>query len=689
MNGNSFIKIKSKNLMKKINIVLALILLSCNFLLAQTWDILDKSMAAYNQNDGASNNQAWALVQAGSAGSVITQQAGYVNFVKTNAGSTVRWAWLRPSKPLVDLNVGTAYSIEVKARVKPVGVPDESSYFEANQISLRLGGKGIAAPIYIKYGNGVTGGFVSTSSSGTTNTYSINTSDWQVYRWVFHPDQLKYDVYIKGVAEPIFENVGIVTTADQNGIYVGAESYHRCNIDIGYVKMGTGAFYSKPKITSVLLSAIGQGDDKMETIVATVNTLQIDNNTKLLISLVDGDDNTVVDAVEAIVSQNKATINFTIPAGLNKGKYYIKAAAPGEKIGDVSITPQKAEYLITTSAFEGKNLATFGNSITIALNSWAYQVYKNLRFGNLYNGAISAAVWYKRERTIAGQTVQTQNYYDSDFAGIRTSEPTSEDVLQHQMRINNCAIVHLQKYFIELDRKAAPTPDVIIFSYGTNDEVINMGDAESALQGNDLNKVDLFKMAGALRWSIDTLKSRFPDAKIYVALPLQSTRTGKNDDNLKKIEMLKKVCDAKSIPYFDCYNESGITVENSTTYLGDGLHPNEAGKVIHGAYITRKLEEIAENATSLPFISKKTNNKGSVSISANVLLPRQNLSLTSVENESPMSEVSVYSIAGNEVFSKSISSNKYTFHAPATSGVYIVSVTLEDKSSRDFKFLVK
>lgn len=130
-------------------------------------------------------------------------------------------------------------------------------------------------------------------------------------------------------------------------------------------------------------------------------------------------------------------------------------------------------------------------------------------------------------------------------------------------------------------------------------------------------------------------------------------------------------------------------MENSTTYLGDGLHPNEAGKVIHGAYITKKLEEITESATSLPFVSKKSNNKGAVSISANVLLPRQNLSLTSIENESPMSEVSVYSIAGNEVFSKSISSNKYTFHAPATSGVYIVSVTLEDKSSRDFKFLVK
>lgn len=675
--------------MRKIYFVLALILLSGNFLFAQTWDILDKSMATYNQNDGATNNQAWAVTQAGSAGGVLTQQAGYVNFIKTNAGSTVRWAWLRPSQPFTDLKPGTAYSIEVKARVKPIGIPDESSYFEANQISLRLGGKGIAAPIYLKYGDGLTGGFVSASSGGTSNTYTLNTSDWQVYRWVFHPDQLKYDVYIKGVEEPIFENISIAATADQNGIYVGAESYHRCNIDIEYVKMGTGAFYSKPKITSVVLSAGGQGDDKTGTIVTTVNTLQIEDNTKLLISMVDGENNTIVDAMEAVVLQNKVTINFSIPGGLKRGKYYIKAAAPGGKIGDISITAQKAEYLITTTAFEGKNLATFGNSITIAANSWAYQVYKNLRFGNLYNGAISAAVWYKRERTVAGQTIQTQNYYDPNFAGIMTSEPTSADVVLHQKRINNCAIVHLQKYFIDLDKNAAPAPDVIIFSYGTNDEVINMGDAESALKGNDLRKVDLFKMAGALRWSIDTLRIRFPDAKIYVSLPLQSTRTGKNDDNLKKIEVLKKVCDAKSVPYFDCYNESGITVENSTTYLGDGLHPNEAGKVVHGAYITKKLEEVADNTTSIPSVFNRKRSKESVSISANVLHAKQNLSITAVANELPMSKVVVYSTGGNEVYRKSISTDRYTFQAPTASGVYLLSVTLKDKTTREFKFLVK
>ncbi len=679
--------------MRKIYFFLALILLSGNFLLAQTWNTLDKSMAAWNVNDGLDYNKAWVLAKGTSLTSnnySVTQGTGYVNIWKPYAAATNNYAFLTP--PSLTLVSNTAYTIEVKARVKSIDkitYPDTEAGFESNQISARLNGKNLA--IHLKYGTD-NEGYVAVKpavSHSDNEKYKINTTEWHTYKVVFHADNLMYDVYVDNVADPIFENVATIAMTGTNIIRLGAESFHRCNMDVEYVKMGIGDFYSKPKITSVVLSASGQGNDKTKTIVTSVNTLQIEDNTKLLISMVDGENNTIVDAMEAFVSQNKATINFTIPAGLKKGKYYVKAAVPGGKIGDINIAAQKAEYLITTSAFEGKNLATFGNSITAAENSWAHQVYKNLRFGNLYNGAISAAIWYKRERTVAGQTIQTQNFYDPDFAGIRTSAPTDEDVLQHQMRINNCAIVHLQKYFIDLDKNAAPAPDVIIFSYGTNDEVINMGDAESALQGNDLRKVDLFKMAGALRWSIDTLRIRFPNAKIYVSLPLQSTRTGKNDDNLKKIEVLKKVCDAKSVTYFDCYNESGITVENSTTYLGDGLHPNEAGKVVHGAYITKKLEEVADNATGLPSLSERGGEKALVSISANVLNARQNLSVTSVAHELPMSKVVVYSTGGNEVYRKSISTDRYTFQAPTASGVYLLSVTLKDKTTREFKFLVK
>jgi predicted GH43/DUF377 family glycosyl hydrolase len=326
--------------MKKTNFLFVFILFFGNCSFAQTWDILDKSMATWN-----GGNQAWEVYQNSSAGGVATQHTGYVNFTKTNAASSARWAWVRPATALADLTPGTAYSIEVKARVNAIGIADNATYFEANQIALRLGGKSTAAPIFLRYGNGVTGGSVSAVPGGT-NAYTVNTSDWQVYRWVFHPGHSTYDVYIDGVDEPIFENVGIGTTGDPNGIYFGAESYHRCNIDVEYVKMGTGDFFSKSKIVLVGLSSNSQVENTEKTIIVTAHTTMIDDGEKLLISLVDDDDNVLVDAVEALVSQDKAEANLTIPATVAKGNYFVKAAALNGKIGDVPIRPQTVQYFV-------------------------------------------------------------------------------------------------------------------------------------------------------------------------------------------------------------------------------------------------------------------------------------------------------------------------------------------------------
>ncbi|WP_316812299.1 SGNH/GDSL hydrolase family protein [Pedobacter heparinus] len=252
---------------------------------------------------------------------------------------------------------------------------------------------------------------------------------------------------------------------------------------------------------------------------------------------------------------------------------------------------QNKEEVPPKSVFEGKNLATFGNSITAAENSWAYQLSAALKFGNLYNGAVGGAIWSKRERTTgSGKKISTQNYNDADFAGISNSNAANPDDLAYQKRINNCAIVHIQKY---LDQKAVLTPDYIILSYGTNDlsSAAVLGDAEGALQEGNLDNLDLNTIAGAVKWCIKALKTKFPNAKLYLSLPLQAESENRNKDNLKKIDTIKKICDGMSVPYFDCYAESGITQENSKQYLRDGLHPNEDGKKIHGDYIIKKLKE--------------------------------------------------------------------------------------------------
>ncbi len=253
------------------------------------------------------------------------------------------------------------------------------------------------------------------------------------------------------------------------------------------------------------------------------------------------------------------------------------------------------------TVFKGKNLVAFGNSITSDQSnntSWAYQTRTRLEFGDLYNGAFAGACWYKRERSVTADPVwapagviRTQDYTDPKFAGYSNESNTGTEAFQRI--INNCAVVHVQKYLAG-NHWVSKSPDVIVLSYGTNDAAsATMGVAAEALAESDLAKLDLYTMAGAMKWCLVTLRNKFPGAKIYVAGPLQASLVkypNKNAENTQKIAVIKAVCEGLSIPYFDCYNESGITSGNADTYLRDGLHPNGAGQTVHANYIVRKLK---------------------------------------------------------------------------------------------------
>jgi hypothetical protein len=653
---------------KKIKItVITLILLTGNLLAAPAWDILDKPMAAWNANGGSSISRAWTTSQKGS-GIAVTQKDGYVNITKTGVAASNNYAFLIP--PALTLSTGTAYSFTVRARVH--AIPDAGET-EAHQISARFNERNMA--IYLRHGDENSGYISLTAEAVEEDRCPVNTSEWHVYRFVFHADNLGYDVYMDEIEAPVFENVPAAPMTGSNIIRLGAESTQRCNMDIEEVKMGTGDFYSKTKIVSVALSSDSHLEGIATTVTATVHTVLVNDSEKLRVSLVDSNDNTVIDATDAVVSQNRAEISLDIPATIPKGEYFVKAAAPDGKIGDVDVSPRKSACTIYTSRFAGKNLATFGNSITIAANSWAYQTHQKLGFGDLYNGAMSASVWCKREKTFDdGVTIWTQNFYDPGFSGITTLHDDNMTKEEYQKRINNCAIVHVQKYL----KQKTKIPDYVIFSYGTNDPLAIAGDAES---------VDVFTMAGALKWCVDTLRTEFPGVKIYVALPLQASKArNKNDDTRAKVEILKQVCDGLSTPYFDCFSESGITEENQAKYLGDGLHPNEAGKVLHAKYIMKKLDEAASSPS---FMAREEVRRESISVSAGVLSAGQAVSVKSLAEDASLAETALYGIAGNTVYRKSLSGNECTFYAPVVAGWYVLTAKLENGLSKEFKILVK
>ena len=657
------------------NLIFIGMLLAVPALFAQ-WDIAEKQMGTFYAEP------AWQEYAGGNANAILTQSSDYVNFRKTANGQSGYWAWLRQTEPFDALQPGTPYSIEVKARLHSIDMPDDGNGYEANQISLRMKSENLYAPIYLKYGDASTG-YVSTTSGGE-EPYYLNTSEYQVYRLVLLPDHKTYDVYVEGVDEPIFEDVAVGEHADENGVYIGAESRHRCNIDIMYVKMGTGAFFSKAKIVSVTTDTYCQPAGKTQAVAVTVNTLLVPDGETILVSLVDGDGQVMVPAVEAVVAQDKASATLSVPADLSAGSYFVKAAVQDDKIGEVEVRPRLTEYLITAFDFTDKNLVTFGNSITSAEDSWAYQVQRRLGFADLYNGAFSGAIWSKRARKAQdGDSIWTQNYDDPNFAGMGNG--TNTDPHKYQQIINNCAIVHVQKYFAERDR--TKQPDYVLFSYGTNDVTSSMGNAATTLQVDDINMLDKYTLAGALRWCIDTLRLEFPEVKIYVALPIQARDVNKNNGNLSKMEVIKQVCDGLSVPYFDCYHECGITQENQAQYLSDGLHPNAAGKILHGTYIAHKLDEAEANSSSG---MEQVFSPAHAQVSLSTTMPQAGspVSVSAQADGLSLSSCALYDFGGRQLTRVTADGGECTLIAPQSPGMYVIVVQMSDHTTETLKIQV-
>ncbi len=245
--------------------------------------------------------------------------------------------------------------------------------------------------------------------------------------------------------------------------------------------------------------------------------------------------------------------------------------------------------------FSKINMGVSGDSIT-AWKQWSWTAFEELGMATHTNVAVGSSVWYKRTITTEAGSVTTQNPADSDFAGVSGGWEPTEDLVELQMRANNCAIVHIQQYLQMVKAGEAPVPELFTFSYGTNDDGASLGDPELAVQGKDKDaeNVDLFTEAGAVRWCIQTIQENFPDCKIFVLTPIQTGSPEHNAKNRKTIEVIKAIANEMSVQVIDMYGKCGICekyeVEGGTgRYLRDGLHPDEPGQQLMGRYVASVL----------------------------------------------------------------------------------------------------
>lgn len=150
-------------------------------------------------------------------------------------------------------------------------------------------------------------------------------------------------------------------------------------------------------------------------------------------------------------------------------------------------------------------------------------------------------------------------------------------------------------------------PDIIVFAFGTNDRVITDTDKnfENQFTSDDvfipLSSVDRTTFGGAMRYCIETLHNKYPNAQIFIMTPIQSAEKKSGDglgwyySKLKpKADLIKALGNRMSVPVIDCFSESRIygAYENSSgngEYLADGLHPNENGSIRMGKFVANEI----------------------------------------------------------------------------------------------------
>ncbi len=65
------------------------------------------------------------------------------------------------------------------------------------------------------------------------------------------------------------------------------------------------------------------------------------------------------------------------------------------------------------------------------------------------------------------------------------------------------------------------------------------------------------------------------------------------------------------------------------------------------------------------------------------------MSVQTLKDNVSLSEVTLYGISGNEVYRATISDAEYTFQSPIVAGAYILAVSLDNCTEKEFKIMVK
>ena len=269
---------------------------------------------------------------------------------------------------------------------------------------------------------------------------------------------------------------------------------------------------------------------------------------------------------------------------------------------DIVVTTNKKSADVV-NIFESLHFAVDGDSITqeVSKNQWAYYCQQILGFASKSNVAFGGACWaYKRKTSIDGtRTITPQEPTDANYVGYDNSGNDLSTDINIQKFVNNNAITHTKDYLQKVSNGTYPTPDIFVYALGTNqdeDDVsggakVSVDSAMSPTSIDDLGEL-LYSTTGAMRWCLQTIKTQFPNCRVFVSLPIQRVDSLRNYIK-PKMKIIKEMAEEMGCQVIPQYYGCGITaaIESATpTYLMDGLHPNDEGNKLMGAFAASQIK---------------------------------------------------------------------------------------------------
>lgn len=135
--------------------------------------------------------------------------------------------------------------------------------------------------------------------------------------------------------------------------------------------------------------------------------------------------------------------------------------------------------------------------------------------------------------------------------------------------------------------RITPQTQIVTINFGSNDIAVlgssQWGDIDAIMSKTYEQLQDNVSSFESLRLFVEKCRRNYPSLLIYFITPIK-----RQNNQSQFIAMEKDICQRLSIPCLDANAESGIQF-NDAIYTSDGVHPNDAGKLVFARWLGSKI----------------------------------------------------------------------------------------------------